>query len=245
MLMDFVAGRVIATAADAQRLSASAADQACAAFIDTLARLHSVDVDRAGLSELGRPHGYLIRQVRRWAAQWETTKTRPLPEFDELARWVGQRVQTVPADLPWALVHGDFRLDNLILAPVESTVLAVLDWEMSTLGDPLADLGLLLVYWQPAGGAAAVVPSVTGLPGFPARSEVVARYAARTGRDVDALPWYVAFGYFKLAVVVAGIVVRQRAGAMADNTDDGLGDAIGPLAEAGRDALTRRADDLD
>jgi aminoglycoside phosphotransferase (APT) family kinase protein len=90
-----------------------------------------------------------------------------------------------------------------------------------------------------------VVPSVTGMPGFPGRSEVVARYAARTGRDVGALPWYVAFGYFKLACVVAGIVVRQRAGAMADNTDLGLGDAIGPLAEAGRDALSRRADQLD
>jgi aminoglycoside phosphotransferase (APT) family kinase protein len=143
-------------------------------------------------------------------------------------------------------VHGDYKLDNVVLDPADpGRIAAVLDWEMSTLGDPLADLGLLLVYWQPTGATGSVVPSVTGLPGFPGRSDVVARYADRTGRDVGALPWYVAFGHFKLAVVIAGIVVRQRAGAMADNTDLGLGDAIGPLAEAGWEALTRSADDLD
>jgi aminoglycoside phosphotransferase (APT) family kinase protein len=141
-------------------------------------------------------------------------------------------------------VHGDYRLDNVVLDPADpGRIAAVLDWEMSTLGDPLADLGLLVVYWQPA-AAAAVTPSVTSLPGFPGRSAVVSRYAERTGRDVSTLPWYVAFGYFKLAVVVAGIVARQRAGAMADNSDDGLGASIGPLAEAGRDALSRTADDL-
>jgi aminoglycoside phosphotransferase (APT) family kinase protein len=111
---------------------------------------------------------------------------------------------------------------------------------MSTLGDPLADLGLLLVYWQQgrAGDPAVVTPSVTALPGFPTRGDVVARYAERTGRDVSALPWYVAFGFFKLAVVVAGIVARQRAGAMADNSDDGLARVIDPLADGGRAALS-------
>src|SRR6185369_10290575 len=178
-----------------------------------------------------------------WAGEWQALRAGDdLPAVDALA---AELVAKVPREPSGPVVHGDYRLDNVVLHPTDpSRIAAVLDWEMSTLGDPLADLGLLLVYWQPAGATGAVVPSVTGLPGFPGRSEVVARYAARTGRDVGTLPWYVAFGYFKLAVVVAGIVVRQRAGAMADNSDDGLGDSIGPLAEAGRDALTRRAVDL-
>jgi aminoglycoside phosphotransferase (APT) family kinase protein len=142
-------------------------------------------------------------------------------------------------------VHGDYKLDNVVLDPADpGRIAAVLDWEMSTLGDPLADLGLFCVYWQPD-AAAGVVPSVTNLPGFPRGADVVARYAARTGRDVGTLPWYVAFGYFKLACVVAGIVVRQRAGAMIDNSLDGLGNQIGPLAEAGRAVLATRADELD
>ena len=157
-----------------------------------------------------------------------------LPAVDELAAELAARL---PAGPSGPVVHGDYKLDNVVLDPADpGRIAAVLDWEMSTLGDPLADLGLLLVYWQPD-AAAGVVPSVTACRASRAGADVVARYAARTGRDVCALPWYVAFGYFKLACVVAGIVVRQRAGAMVDNSRDGLGDQIGPLAEAGRAAL--------
>jgi aminoglycoside phosphotransferase (APT) family kinase protein len=159
------------------------------------------------------------------------------PAVDALAAALAERVPRAPSG---PVVHGDYRLDNVVLDPADpARVAAVLDWEMSTLGDPLADVGLLLVYWRQgrADDRATVTPSVTGLPGFPTRAEVVARYAGRTGRDVSALPWYVAFGYFKLAVVVAGIVARQKAGAMADNRDDGLARAIDPLAEGGRAAL--------
>jgi aminoglycoside phosphotransferase (APT) family kinase protein len=213
------------------------------ALVDVLADLHAVDPAAVGLDGLGRPEGYLARQLRRWSGEWEALGSGDLPAVDALSAELGARL---PAGPSGPIVHGDYKLDNVMLDPADpGRIAAVLDWEMSTLGDPLADLGLLLVYWQPAGATGAVVPSVTGLPGFPGRSELVSRYAARTGRDVSALPWYVAFGYFKLACVVAGIVVRQRAGAMADNTDDGLGASIGPLAEAGRDALARRADDLD
>ena len=208
-----------------------------------LADLHAVDPVAVGLEGLGRPQGYLARQLRRWTGEWEALGSGDLPAVDALSAELSGRLPAAPSG---PIVHGDYKLDNVILDPADpGRIAAVLDWEMSTLGDPLADLGLLLVYWQPTGAAGAVVPSVTGLPGFPGRSGVVSRYAARTGRDVSALPWYVAFGYFKLACVIAGIVVRQRAGAMADNTEDGLGRSIGPLAEAGLAALARSADDLD
>jgi aminoglycoside phosphotransferase (APT) family kinase protein len=205
------------------------------ALVDVLADLHDVDPAAVGLTGFGRPDGYLERQLRRWAGEWQALRTGDdLAAVDALA---AELVAKVPQEPSGPVVHGDYRLDNVVLDPADPTrVAAVLDWEMSTLGDPLADLGLLLVYWQPAPGTT-VAPSVTDLPGFPGRSALVNRYASRRDVDVAALPWYVALGCFKLAVVVAGIVVRQRAGAMLDNTDDGLGARIGPLAEAGRAAL--------
>jgi aminoglycoside phosphotransferase (APT) family kinase protein len=206
------------------------------ALVDVLADLHDVDPAAVGLAGFGRPDGYLDRQLRRWAGEWQALRTGDdLPGVDALA---AELVAKVPREPSGPVVHGDYRLDNVVLHPTDPTrVAAVLDWEMSTLGDPLADLGLLLVYWRPAPGTV-VTPSVTSLPGFPPRSALVARYAARRDVDLAALPWYVALGCFKLAVVVAGIVARQRAGAMVDNTDDGLGARIGPLAEAGRSALS-------
>jgi aminoglycoside phosphotransferase (APT) family kinase protein len=211
------------------------------ALVDVLADLHAVDPGAVGLDGFGRPEGYLSRQVRRWAGEWQALRSADLPAVDKLAAELTARL---PAGPSGPVVHGDYKLDNVVLDPADpGRIAAVLDWEMSTLGDPLADLGLFCVYWQPD-AAAGVVPSVTNLPGFPRGADVVARYAARTGRDVGALPWYVAFGYFKLACVVAGIVVRQRAGAMIDNSLDGLSNQIGPLAEAGRAVLATRADEL-
>jgi len=208
-------------------------------LVDVLVDLHAVDPAAAGLAGFGRPDGYLARQLRRWLGEWQALRDADRPSVDALAAELADR----PPDSPSGpVVHGDYRLDNVVLDPADpGRVTAVLDWEMSTLGDPLADVGLLLVYWQQgrAGDVAVVTPSVTALPGFPTRGEVVARYAERTGRDVSALPWYVAFGFFKLAVVVAGIVARQRAGAMADNSDDGLARVIDPLADSGRAALSR------
>ena len=207
------------------------------ALVDVLADLHAVDPAAVGLSGFGRPEGYLERQLRRWSSEWQALRSGDLPAVDALAAALASRVPTGPSG---PVVHGDYRLDNVVLDPADpARVAAVLDWEMSTLGDPLADLGLLLVYWQPP-EAATVAPSVTALPGFPGHAALAERYAARTGRDVTALPWYVAFGNFKLAVVVAGIVARQRAGAMADNTDDGIQSRIAPLAEAGLAALDIR-----
>jgi aminoglycoside phosphotransferase (APT) family kinase protein len=206
-------------------------------LVDVLADLHAVDPAAVGLAGFGRPDGYLARQLRRWRGEWEALRAADGPAVDALAAELADRLPEAPAG---PVVHGDYRLDNVVLDPADpGRVAAVLDWEMSTLGDPLADLGLLVVYWQQnlPPGSPVVTPSVTGLPGFPSRLDVVERYAARTGRDVSALPWYVGFGYFKLAVVVAGIVARHRAGAMADNTDGGLARLIEPLAEGGRTAL--------
>jgi aminoglycoside phosphotransferase (APT) family kinase protein len=207
------------------------------ALVDVLGDLHAVDPAEVGLAGFGRPDGYLARQLRRWRGEWEALRVADGPVVDALAAELTDRLPAAPSG---PVVHGDYRLDNVVLDPSDpGRVAAVLDWEMSTLGDPLADLGLLLVYWQQdkPPGAPVVTPSVTALPGFPGRLDVVERYSARTGRDVSALPWYVGFGYFKLAVVVAGIVARHRAGAMADNSDDGLAGLIEPLAEGGREAL--------
>ena len=208
-------------------------------LVGTLADLHAIDPAAVGLTNFGRPDGYLARQVRRWVTQWEGWRDQDRPDLDRLAARLAERV---PANRSGPVVHGDYRLDNVMFDPADPTrIVAVLDWEMSTLGDPLADLGLLLVYWtqardEPLAGPA-VVPAVTTLPGFPDRTDVVADYVRRTGRDVTDLAWYMAFGFFKLAVVVAGIVVRERAGAMVGSQNDPPARSIDPLVRRGLEVL--------
>jgi len=214
-----------------------------AGLVDVLAALHEVDPVAVGLTEFGRPQGYLERQVRRWVQQWDATRIAGHEDLDALA---ADLAAGVPATQRNAVVHGDYRLDNTLLDPHRpGRIAAVLDWEMSTLGDPLADLGVLLGYWSQADdtGArrdAAVVPAATVLPGFPTRAEVAEHYAARTGLDLTPLPWYAAFAAFKLAVVCAGIVARVQGGAMVGDGFDGIEDRIGPLVELGRSTLADR-----
>jgi aminoglycoside phosphotransferase (APT) family kinase protein len=214
-------------------------------LVDTLATLHSLDPAEVGLADFGRPDGYLQRQVARWARQWDATADAvsdpgAVTRLNSLAAALAA---SVPRNPSGSVVHGDFRIDNTVLDPRHpGRVAAVLDWEMSTLGDPLADLGLFLVYWSQEGDtperqAVSPVGSVTALPGFGSRDDVAQRYAARSGRDLSALPWYVAFGCFKLAVVVAGIVARHRAGAMVGEGFAGIGAAFGPLVDLGHQAL--------
>ena len=155
-------------------------------LVDVLAAIHAVDYDAVGLGEFGRPDGFLERQVRRWGEQWERSKTRELPEVDELARRLRA---ALPESGPPTIVHGDYRLDNTMMASDDpGTIVAVLDWEMSTLGDPLADLGLFLLYWGRAD--AQVIATGDGdrarRPGSSSRDEVVERYARVSGRPVDA-----------------------------------------------------------
>jgi aminoglycoside phosphotransferase (APT) family kinase protein len=186
------------------------------ALITTLAGLHAVAPDEVGLGDFGRPAGFLERQVRRWWQQWEASRTRPLPEMDELRR---RLEQGMPESGPPAIVHGDYRLDNLILAPDEpGRVAAILDWEMSTLGDPLADLGLLLVYWADPRESdedreLLSLSAITAEPGFHRPAEVAEAYAQATGTGLEALEWYVALGHYKLAIVAEGIYARFLMGA--------------------------------
>ena len=205
-------------------------------LIDVLADLHTVDYDAVGLSEFGRPEGFAARQVRRWTKQWEATRDRDRPALDALG---ARLAESVPAAQRSSVVHGDYRLDNCLLDPgTPGRIRAVLDWEMSTLGDPLTDLGMMFVYWPEAGEERATTLSpVTTLPGFPTRREIMERYADRTGSDLSDINWYVGFAFFKFAAIMAGIVARSAAGAMAGKDTSGYGERIDPCVELGRAAL--------
>ncbi len=189
------------------------------ALIETLALLHAVDYRAVGLEGFGQPQGYLERQLRRWGRQWQGNQTSPLPEIDELLR---RLARALPAQGDACIVHGDYRLGNLALDPHDpGRVVAIFDWEMATLGDPLADLGYTLVYWQEAGDAAAgdafadYVPRFTALPGFPSRAELALHYARASGRDVGAIDFYRVLALTKLAVISEGIYKRFTLGQTA------------------------------
>jgi aminoglycoside phosphotransferase (APT) family kinase protein len=240
-VMDLVEGHVVRDAfppgyADTPAQRATV----CEGLLDVLASLHAVEPAAVGLSDFGRPEGYMARQVARWGKQWDATRLPGMEDLDVLAGDLTARLPRTQRD---TVVHGDYRLDNTVLHPTEvGRVRAVLDWEMSTLGDPLADLGVLLVYWNQADdtgarGSGLVVPSVTMLPGMLTREQVAEGYARRTGLDLEVLPWYLAFGFFKLAVVCAGIAMRSKAGAMVGEGFDGFEKAIPPLVDLGRSAL--------
>jgi aminoglycoside phosphotransferase (APT) family kinase protein len=205
-------------------------------LMDVLADLHAVDPAAVGLSDFGRPEGFLERQVRRWTKQWDATRDTDRPGLDALA---ARLAETVPTSQRSGITHGDYRLDNCLLDPTTpGGIRAVLDWEMSTLGDPLTDLGMLFVYWPQAGEDREVsVSGVTTLPGFPTRRELAERYATRSGADLSDLSWYVGFAFFKFAAIVAGIVARSAAGAMAGKDTSGYADKIDPCVELGRAAL--------
>ena len=205
-------------------------------LVDVLAQIHGVDIDAVGLGDLARREGYVERQLSRWASQWQATKDGDDPAMDLLH---DRLAASVPTQGPATIVHGDYRLDNCIVG-ADGTVRAVLDWELCTLGDRRADLGLMLVYWVGPDDAVDLgIPAATRLPGFPTRDELLARYVERTGVDVGEVGWFQAFGYWKLAVILQGVLVRYRAGAMGDDGDDGSGFTVlvRRLADAGLAAL--------
>jgi aminoglycoside phosphotransferase (APT) family kinase protein len=210
------------------------------ALIETLARLHTVAPERVGLEQFGRPEGFMERQLRRWSEQWQRSKVAELPVLDDLA---DRLYAALPRQQPAAIVHGDYRLDNTILHPTKpGRIVAVLDWEMSTLGDPLADLGALLAYWSEADDdevlcAARMMPPVTAESGFPSRERLVATYARLTAFDVSDVPWYRAFAYFKLAVICQGIAARAAGGAMLGSGFDQAQGLVEPLTRAGQHVL--------
>jgi aminoglycoside phosphotransferase (APT) family kinase protein len=234
-VMEFVEGIVARDAEAARALDVPARARAGEQIADVLARIHAVDPDAVGLGDLGRKEGYVERQLRRWHGQWEKSKTRELPLVDEVHAALAARV---PEQGPATIVHGDYRLDNCLLRP-DGTIAAVLDWELCTLGDPLADVGLLCVYWtDPDDGTAALLDAATTLEGFPTKAEVVERYARTSGRDVSDIGYYVALGYWKLACILEGVYARYKGGVMGESSGyEGFARQVEVLAEAARATL--------
>ncbi|WP_436786749.1 phosphotransferase family protein [Yinghuangia sp. YIM S10712] len=218
-VMEFVDGAVLRTAADSARvLDAAARRRAGEQLVDTLAAIHAVDIDAVGLDGLGRREDYIGRQLRRWHRQWDATRVPGVPGIDEVHAALSA---SVPEQQGATIVHGDFRLDNCLIGG-DGSVRAVLDWELCTLGDPLADVGTTLMYWVENGQTDTMLASDgTAAEGFMSRAEFCARYAATTGRDVSHIHWYVAFAYWRLACILAGVLNRYTAGAMGDQAGDG------------------------
>jgi aminoglycoside phosphotransferase (APT) family kinase protein len=209
-VMEFVEGPVLRGLAEAE-VFPDEGDRRAIGFrvADTLAQIHAVDPDRVGLGDLGRKEDYVARQLRRWQGQWEKSKTRELEAVDRVHERLAARI---PAQGPATLVHGDYRLDNMILTP-GGEVAAVVDWELCTLGDPLADLGTLMAYWPERGGEGVSLGQPANLaPGFPTRDELAARYAERSGRDISELGFFLALGYWKLAIILEGVYARMVGG---------------------------------
>jgi aminoglycoside phosphotransferase (APT) family kinase protein len=238
-VMGFVEGYVIRDRSLAESaLTPTARAHASRSLIDTLAAIHAVDVDAAGLTDLGRHEGYIARQLKRWYGQFEQQKTRDLPLVKEVHDALAARI---PEQGPATIVHGDYRLDNSIVSD-DGEVVAVLDWEICTLGDPLADIGLLHVYWTgPDDQPSAWGGQATTAEGFWNRDQLGPRYAEVSGRDLAELDFYVAFGYWKLACIVEGVYARYLGGALGQRDPA----EFAPFAAQVEGAIARAAEHLE
>jgi aminoglycoside phosphotransferase (APT) family kinase protein len=239
-VMGYVEGHVLRDAETAAKiLDEPARRRAGESLADTLADIHAVDVDAVGLGDLGRKEDYIARQLKRWYSQFRQSAEmsgQSVPLVDEVHDTLAARI---PLQGRPGIVHGDYRLDNTMLAD-DGHVEAVLDWEICTLGDPLADVGLLMVYWsEPTDAFAPLGLAPTMLEGFPSRAELCARYQERSGRDLSSLQFYAAFGYWKLACILEGVYARYAGGAKGGDRSDHTVYAVqvARLAEAARDAL--------
>ncbi|MEU2185159.1 phosphotransferase family protein [Streptomyces thermolilacinus] len=232
-VMDFVPGTPYRTAAQLAPLGAERTRAAVLGLVDTLVELHAVDPDEVGLGDFGRPDGFLDRQLRRWGKQLAASRGRELAGIDELHAALGRELPESPAP---AVVHGDFRLDNVLIGDGDR-ITAVLDWEMSTLGDPLTDLGLLVMYSTPLDIPGGVISTTASAAGHPAAGELAERYAARSGRDVSRLAWYTAFAWFKLAVILEGIHYRYTLGQTVGAGFDRIGELVPLFIEHGLTTL--------
>lgn len=240
-VMDFVEGTVVRSREEAEQLTEAARRHAGESLVDVLARIHAVDVDAVGLGELGRKEDYVARQLARWHRQWQQSTLADLTVIDDMH---AKLAAAIPEQGPATIVHGDYRLDNCLIH-ADGEVAAVLDWEICTLGDPMADVGLLHVYWSEASDRwAPLLNAPTAIDGFLGRDELFNRYAERSGRDLSQLGFYVAFGYWKLACILAGVYTRWTGGAMGaaaeGNRDfEAFADQVRMLAEAASDAFEK------
>ena len=199
-------------------------------FVDCLVKLHRVDLEKNGLMGLGKPEGFLERQIRGWAERWTRSRTEEIPAMERMVEWLAARM---PASQGPALVHNDYKLDNVMIdARDPGRIEAVLDWEMSAIGDPLVDLGVALCYWAPPTALGAVA-CLTEAPGWFTAEELIERYARGTGFDVSRAGYYRVFAIFKLAVVIQQIYYRFHAGQTHDERFRNFGERVKALAEAG------------
>ena len=235
--MEKVDGVILRSPADLAGLTPDDARRCSEALVDVLVAIHGVDADAVGLGDFGRPDGYVERQVRRWGEQWERSKTRELPEIDELARRLRAAVPVSPAP---TIVHGDYRLDNVMLAPDDpGRIVAVLDWEMATLGDPLADLGLFLLYYaRDEDRTGTVGATISPEAGFLSRDQVVDRYADRSGRDLSQLDFYEALAAYKLAIILEGIHARFLMGKTVGDGFQHIGSLVEVMVRGALDAAS-------
>ncbi len=233
-VMSFVDGHIVRDERAAAELSEASRSHAGDSLIDTLAGLHAVDVDAVGLGDFARRDGYIVRQLKRWHSQFTQSTVDGVPGPAIIDRVHELLAANIPDQQGVSIVHGDYRLDNTVLDDA-GTVQAILDWEICTLGDPLADLGLLLVYWAEPGDADQTLVGVTPttLPGFATRSELLDRYAKASGLDVSPIPYYRAFGFWKLACILQGVHVRYAGGAAAGDRSgvDQFASHVGRLGE--------------
>ncbi|MBS1863984.1 MAG: phosphotransferase family protein [Actinobacteria bacterium] len=218
-VMEFVRGPVLRGVSEAEAAFPDEGDRREIGMrvADTLAQVHAVDPDAVGLGDLGRKEDYVARQLRRWYGQWEKSKTRELAAVDRVHDRLAARI---PAQEGASIVHGDYRLDNMILSD-SGEVAAVVDWELCTLGDPLADVGTLMAYWPERGDEQISIGMPANLaPGFPTRAEIAARYAEASGRDLAELDFFLALGYWKLAIILEGVYARYAAGGYGKGGSD-------------------------
>ena len=213
-VMDFVDGHVVRDRTTSEELLGPAGClRASESIVDTMAAIHAVDLKAVGLDDLGRHEGYIARQLKRWHGNIVEQRTRELPLVDSVFEELMARI---PEQQGATIVHGDYRLDNCMV-DAKGNIIAVLDWEICTLGDPMADLGLLMAYWTgPTDTASAWASAVCMADGFMNRAELAERYARVSGRDISQLDYYVAFAYWKLACIVEGVYARYLGGALGE-----------------------------
>lgn len=237
-VMTYVEGWVLTAELPPALDTPEAPARIAAELVDSLVELHALGPGDEGLDGFGRPDGYLARQIKRFGGLLETNATRPLPQLEEVTEWLAANLPESPAP---TVVHGDYRLGNVMFAPREPRLAAILDWEMATIGDPLADVGYLTATWSASSdpvNAVSDLSPVTRRPGFPGREELARRYAERSGRPVDALPWYQVLALWKAAIFLEGNYKRFVAGTTADPYYAELEAGVPALAKA---ALERTA----